>query len=73
MSQVEESMFFKVEMIINYDMPSPVDTHRISRSGRVDEQGLAISLVNEYDGVRKEKLEEYLGYNLPFKEEAKSI
>ena len=62
---------FKVEMIINYDMPSPVETytHRIGRSGRVDEQGLAISLVNEYDGVRKEKLEEYLGYNLPFKEE----
>ena len=60
---------FKVEMIINYDMPSPVETytHRIGRSGRVDEQGLAISLVNEYDGVRKEKLEEYLGYNLPFK------
>ena len=62
---------FKVEMIINYDMPSPVETytHRIGRSGRVDEQGLAISLVNEYDGVRKEKLEEYLGYNLPFKDE----
>lgn len=62
---------FKVEMIINYDMPSPVETytHRIGRSGRVDEKGLAISLVNEYDGVRKEKLEEYLGYNLPFKEE----
>lgn len=62
---------FKVEMIINYDMPSPVETytHRIGRSGRVDEQGLAISLVNEYDGIRKEKLEEYLGYNLPFKEE----
>ena len=62
---------FKVEIIINYDMPSPVETytHRIGRSGRVDEQGLAISLVNEYDGVRKEKLEEYLGYNLPFKEE----
>ena len=62
---------FKVEMIINYDMPSPVETytHRIGRSGRVDEQGLAISLVNEYDGIRKEKLEEYLGYNLPFKDE----
>ena len=62
---------FKVEMIINYDMPSPVETytHRIGRSGRVNEQGLAISLVNEYDGVRKEKLEEYLGYNLPFKDE----
>ena len=62
---------FKVEMIINYDMPSPVETytHRIGRSGRVDEKGLAISLVNEYDGIRKEKLEEYLGYNLPFKEE----
>ena len=42
---------FKVEMIINYDMPSPVETytHRIGRSGRVDEQGLAVSLVNEYD------------------------
>ena len=25
--------------------------------------------MNEYDGVRKEKLEENLGYNVPFKEE----
>lgn len=62
---------FMVNLVVNYDMPSPVQTytHRIGRSGRVDKQGLAISLVNEYDGLRLEKLEEYLGTNLEFKED----
>lgn len=62
---------FKVDLIINYDMPSPVETytHRIGRSGRVNEKGLAISFVNEYDSLRLEKLEDYLGHNLKFEEE----
>ena len=52
----------KVDLVINYDMPSPVELyiHRIGRSGRINEKGTAISLTNEYDGVRKEKLEAYL-------------
>lgn len=59
---------FKVDLIINYDMPSPVETytHRIGRSGRVKQRGIAISFVNEYDSVRLEKLEAYLGENLSF-------
>ena len=62
---------FKVDLIINYDMPSPCETytHRIGRSGRVNEKGHAISFVSEYDGNRLEKLEEYLHKNLEFKEE----
>ena len=63
---------FKVDLIINYDMPSPCATytHRIGRSGRVNEKGHAISFVSEYDGNRLEKLEEYLHKNLEFKEES---
>ena len=62
---------FKVDLILNYDMPSPAEvyTHRIGRSGRVNEKGLAISFVNEYDGMRLEKLEAYLSHSLSFENE----
>lgn len=64
---------FKVDLVINYDMPSPVETytHRIGRSGRVEQTGLAISFVNEYDQLRLEKLEDYLSENLSFHDENK--
>lgn len=59
---------FKVDLVINYDMPSPVQTytHRIGRSGRVDQSGLAISLVSEFDDVRVAKLEAYLKHDLEY-------
>lgn len=62
---------FHINLVINYDMPSPahVYTHRIGRSGRVNKEGLAISFINEFDGTRLEKLEEYLGENLEIKED----
>ncbi len=62
---------FHINLVINYDMPSPahVYTHRIGRSGRVNKKGLAISFINEFDGIRLEKLEEYLGENLEIKED----
>ncbi len=62
---------FNINLVINYDMPSPahVYTHRIGRSGRVNKEGLAISFINEFDGTRLEKLEEYLGENLEIKED----
>ena len=52
----------KIQLIINYDMPSPVEqyAHRIGRSGRVNEQGKAINFLYTYDSPRIEKLEEFL-------------
>lgn len=52
--------------IINYDMPNQKETylHRIGRTGRQTSTGVAITLLNEYDGQRKQELEEYLGYSL---------
>lgn len=62
---------FNINLVINYDMPSPahIYTHRIGRSGRVNKEGLAISFINEFDGIRLEKLEEYLGENLEIKDD----
>ncbi len=52
--------------IINYDMPNQKETylHRIGRTGRQTSTGVAITFLNEYDGQRKQELEEYLGYSL---------
>ena len=52
----------KVQLIINYDMPSPVEqyAHRIGRSGRVNESGKAINFLYTYDSPRIEKLEQFL-------------
>lgn len=52
----------KIQLIINYDMPSPVEqyAHRIGRSGRVNESGKAINFLYTYDSPRIEKLEEFL-------------
>ena len=52
----------KIQLIINYDMPSPVEqyAHRIGRSGRVNELGKAVNFLYTYDSPRIEKLEEFL-------------
>ena len=52
--------------IINYDMPNQKENylHRIGRTGRQKASGVAITFLNEYDGLRKEELEAYLGYPL---------
>ncbi len=66
---------FNVNLVVNYDMPSPahIYTHRIGRSGRVNQKGLAISFINEFDGTRLEKLEEYLDENLEIKDDKEVI
>ena len=57
----------KVDCIINYDMPSPMAfyTHRIGRSGRVNEKGMAITFINEYDNNHVQQLKEYLHKEIP--------
>ena len=55
-----------ISHIINYDMPNQKETymHRIGRTGRKQASGVAITLLNEYDELRLQELEEYLGYPL---------
>ena len=52
----------KIDLIVNYDMPSPVEqyAHRIGRSGRVHEKGKAVNFVYTYESPRIEKLEQFL-------------
>jgi len=55
-----------IDLIINYDMPrSGTDyTHRIGRTGRAGEEGLAISLVNTYDWSLMSSIERFLKIRL---------
>lgn len=55
--------------VINYGVPFEHEqyVHRIGRTGRVDQNGIAITLVTSRDVERFESLEEYLGYSIPCK------
>lgn len=50
-------------MVINYELPRDpeVYVHRIGRTGRAGEEGLAMSLVTESEGPRVRAIEEYTG------------
>ena len=52
-----------ISHVINYDMPENVDayTHRIGRTGRVDETGEAFTLVTHEDMVLVRDIEKVLG------------
>lgn len=54
--------------VINYDFPTGRETyvHRIGRTGRNGETGVAVSLVCETDEKMAGMVEEYLGAELPF-------
>jgi superfamily II DNA/RNA helicase len=55
--------------VINYGVPFEHEqyVHRIGRTGRVDQNGIAITLVTSRDVDRFESLQEYLGYKIPCK------
>lgn len=52
----------RLPLVINYDLPVDVQnyTHRIGRTGREGEKGVAISLVNALDIERVQDIEAYL-------------
>lgn len=58
-----------VTHVINYGVPFENEqyVHRIGRTGRVDQHGIAITLVIPSEKERFEKLEDYLGYKIPCK------
>lgn len=55
-----------VDMVINYELPDDAENyvHRIGRTGRANEKGLAFSLVSEKDIEALSRIEDYLKYKL---------
>lgn len=53
--------------VINYSVPFDNEqyVHRIGRTGRVDQHGIAITMVIPSEKDRFDGLEEYLGYTIP--------
>jgi ATP-dependent RNA helicase DeaD len=56
-----------VTHVFNYDVPQDVEwyIHRIGRTGRAGESGIAITLVTTRDKIRLAKLESKIGMKLP--------
>lgn len=60
----------KVDLIINYELPfqSEIYIHRIGRSARNKESGLAISLISKNDHYYLNQIEEYLKQKIELKD-----
>lgn len=56
-----------VEVVVNYDMPSEAETyvHRVGRTGRGKNKGVAISFCSEEERLRLAEIEGLLGGKLP--------
>ena len=54
----------ELDAVINYELPWETKTfvHRIGRTGRAGEKGMAISLISDKDERRLGELEQYLGH-----------
>lgn len=61
--------------VINFNLPFENENyiHRIGRTGRVDNEGIAITLCSYKENERVPELEEYLGYSLDRKGPKKRI
>jgi len=53
--------------VVNYDLPfMPIDyVHRIGRTARADKDGVAISLLDEYDMAAIREVEKYISQKIP--------
>lgn len=53
----------KVDMVVNYDLPDEPENyvHRVGRTGRGEEKGLAVSFCSEVEKPVLKEIEEYLG------------
>lgn len=56
-----------ISHVINYDMPKVAEdyVHRIGRTGRAGNKGVAISLASSRDYVQLQRIERFTGKNLP--------
>lgn len=57
----------ELDGVINYELPRETKTfvHRVGRTGRAGEEGVAISLIHGHDGRRLEELKPHLGGIVP--------
>ena len=55
-----------VDMVVNFDMPDDPENyvHRIGRTGRAGEEGIAFSIVSDRDVPGLERIESYLEYKI---------
>ena len=53
--------------VINYDIPMEKESyiHRIGRTGRAGNEGIAITFVSPYESRLLSEIQEYVGYNIP--------
>lgn len=56
----------KLDLVINYELAHDSETHvhRIGRTGRAGEQGMACTIVNEQDGYKLSLLEDVFDYHI---------
>lgn len=56
-----------VSHVINFDLPEEPENyiHRIGRTGRADQEGIAISFIAEREKEFQEKIEELMKYEIP--------
>lgn len=56
----------KLDLVINYELAHDSETHvhRIGRTGRAGEQGMACTIVNEQDGYKLGLLEDVFGHDI---------
>ncbi|WP_109674231.1 DEAD/DEAH box helicase [Dyadobacter jejuensis] len=57
----------EVSHVINFDLPETPENymHRIGRTGRADQQGIAISFITEREQEFQEAIEELMNYKIP--------
>jgi len=57
----------QVSHVINYDVPFRGDTyiHRVGRTGRAGQSGVAINLVEPHDHAHLQRVEHHIGHALP--------
>jgi len=55
-----------ISIVINYDVPREAEDyiHRIGRTARANNTGMAVTLINEQDQQRFGKIEKFLGYSV---------
>lgn len=55
-----------ISMVVNYDVPRETEDyiHRIGRTARANNCGMAVTLINEQDQQRFGKIESFLGYEV---------
>jgi ATP-independent RNA helicase DbpA len=56
----------KLDLVVNYELPpqAEVYVHRIGRTGRAGERGLAVSFASARDSFKRQRIEEYTGVKM---------